>query len=231
MHKYLLITFLFILQNQLISQNNFQYKLRPPKINIENPPVVILLHGYGSDEEDLFSLAQYFPDRFLVISLRAPIRLPQGGFAWYNLDYSTGKINYQLKEHNNAVQQVLEFIHQFSKQQRFDQSQIYLCGFSQGGIISYSLALQNPGSFKGIAVMSGRLVEEIKSNITPSAKLNKLKIFISHGTKDDVLPVQGARDARDYLKKIGLSASYHEYAAHHEINEAMLNDLLKWLKE
>ncbi|WP_020213568.1 alpha/beta hydrolase [Flavobacterium rivuli] len=114
----------------------------------------------------------------------------------------------------------------------FDANQVYLCGFSQGGIVSYSIALTHPELVKGIAVMSGRLLPEIKPFAAPDAKLKKLDIFISHGTADNVLTIDWAHAARAYLKEHGLTPDYHEYAgAGHEINKAMFADLLAWLSK
>ena len=96
--------------------------------------------------------------------------------------------------------------------------------------MSYSIALTRPDLVKGIAIMSGRLIEEIKPFIAAKDKLQKLKIFISHGTKDNVLPVQNAREAAAFLKTLNINFSYKEYPEEHTISNEMFNDLLQWLK-
>jgi phospholipase/carboxylesterase len=79
--------------------------------------------------------------------------------------------------------------------------------------------------------MSGRLLEEIKPLVASKEKLKNLKVFISHGTNDAVLPINSAREANTYLKQLGISASYHEYPEAHSISNVMFNDLLAWLKK
>ena len=207
-----------------------QYLVREPKIKSEHPPVLFLLHGIGSNEEDLFSFADRLPGKFLVISVRAPIHLGGNSFAWYEMNFSTGKpvFNFQQEEVSRAA--LIKFIQQIKEKYSADGSEIYLCGFSQGAIMSYSIGLTRPDLIRGMAIMSGRLLEEIKPLIASKEKLKTLKIFISHGTNDSTLPVQYARDANAYLKSLNINASYREYTDGHTINGEMLADLVNWLK-
>ena len=107
---------------------------------------------------------------------------------------------------------------------------MYLCGFSQGAIMAYSVALTRPDLVRGIAAMSGRLLEEVKPLVKPSRALKQLSVFISHGTQDGTLPVRYASEAEAYLRSIGISPTLKTYNDGHAINAAMLADLLVWLK-
>ncbi len=206
------------------------YLVREPKIKSAHPPLIILLHGVGSNEEDLFSFADHLPEKYLVISARAPITLGGNSYAWYHLDFSTGKPVYNFAEEEKSRATLIKFISQVKDKYSAGPNEIYLCGFSQGAIMSYSIALTRPDLVKGIAIMSGRLIEEIKPFIAAKDKLQKLKIFISHGTKDSVLPVQNAREAAAFLKTLNINFSYKEYPEEHTISNEMFNDLLQWLK-
>ena len=138
----------------------------------------------------------------------------------------------KFEEQEASRKLLITFIGQMQQKFSFDANQVYLCGFSQGGIMSYSIALTHPELVKGIAVMSGRLLPQIKPFAAPDAKLKKLDIFISHGTADTVLTIDWAHSAKDYLKEHGLITNYNEYAgAGHEINKAMFTDLLAWLNK
>ena len=226
--------FLFMLHMTTAKANDttavLQYITRPPKIQTTTNPVIILLHGVGSNEQDLFSFANLLPDNFLVISARAPITLREGSYAWYQVDFSTGKPVYNAAQEEKSRSIMIEFINQIKEKYSIGNNPVYLCGFSQGAIMSYSIALTHPELIKRIAVMSGRLLEEIKPNIASKEKLQVLKIFISHGTNDNTLPVDYARTARSYLKTLGIEPVYKEYQEGHGINRAMLNDLIQWLQ-
>jgi len=165
-----------------------------------------------------------------VISARAPIRLGGNGFAWYQVDFSSGKpvFNFQQEENSRAI--LIKFMTQITEKYSVDSNEIYLCGFSQGAIMSYSIGLTRPDLVKGIAVMSGRLLEEIKPLIASKERLEHLKVFISHGTNDNTLPIQYAKDANAFLKTLNINPSFKEYEAGHEINNLMLADLIQWLK-
>ena len=109
--------------------------------------------------------------------------------------------------------------------------EIYLCGFSQGGIMSYSIGLTRPDLIKGVAVMSGRLLEEIRYSIVKNHEMKQLKVLIAHGIQDNTLSIQYAREAKLYLENLGIQLIYHEYDMGHQINGAVLNDLNLWLAE
>lgn len=206
------------------------YLVREPKIKSAKPPVIILLHGVGSNEEDLFSFANQLPEKYLVVSAQAPIRLGGNSFAWYQVDFSTGKPVFNFEQENKSRNLIIKFIEQLKGKYSLNENEIYLCGFSQGAIMSYSLALTRPDLVKGIAVLSGRLLEEIKSEIASKEKLGQLKVFISHGSNDSTLPIHYAREANAFLKTISISPTYKVYQATHEINNSMMNDLINWLK-
>ena len=233
--KSLLITILFFTSmvttaKALDTTTVLHYLVREPKIKSEHPPVLILLHGVGSNEKDLFSFANQLPDKYLVISARAPISLGGNSFAWFQVDFSIGKpvFNFQQEEESRAT--LIKFISQIKERYSVNSNEIYLCGFSQGAIMSYSIGLTRPDLVKGIAVMSGRLLEEIKPLIASKGKLQSLKVFISHGINDNTLQINYARQSVAYLKLIGINPTYKEYQEGHSINSEMLTDLLNWLK-
>lgn len=211
------------------SSASLHYLVREPIVKSAKTPVIILLHGVGSNEQDLFLLANRLPDNFLVISARAPIRLGENSFAWYQVDFSTGKPVFNVEQQENSRAILIRFIDQIKKQYNVN-GDVYLGGFSQGAIMSYSVGLSRPDLVDGIAVMSGRLLEETKPLVAAKDKLQTLKIFISHGVNDPVLTIEYARNSVAYLKTLNLKPTYKEYPAVHTINNDMLLDLVKWLK-
>jgi len=207
------------------------YLVREPKIKTDHPPLILLLHGVGSNERDLFSFADRLPANFLVVSARAPLTIGADSYAWFHIDYSSGKrvINKEQAEKSRTI--LLQFLEQLKTEHPYDAKQVYLCGFSQGGIMSYSVALTKPELIKGIAILSGRLLDEVKPLVAPDEQLKPLKIFMSHGTQDNVIGVEYARNALAYLKAKRLNPSYKEYVLGHGINNEVLTDLLNWLNE
>lgn len=211
-----------------VNKPSLTYLVRESKIDIAKPPLLLLLHGVGSNEKDLFSFAPHLPDQFLVISARAPIALGPSSFAWYQVDFSTGKPVYNQAQEKKSRETILTFIEELKEHHSFDEKEIYLVGFSQGAIMSYSIALTHPEKVKTIGVLSGRLLEEIKPFVHAS-QASKLNVFISHGIQDTVLPIAYAEDAASYLKSLGVRVNFKKYSEGHGINQEMLNDLINWL--
>jgi len=205
------------------------YLIREPKIQTDHPPLILLLHGVGSNEEDLFSFAGQLPDKYLVISARAPLSVGKDSYAWYQVDFSKGKPVFNQEQEEASKMTIIQFIRFLKKRYVFDDRQVYLCGFSQGAIMSYAVGLTNPELIQGIAAMSGRILDEVKPLTASNEKLKHLNVFISHGLNDGVLTIQYAREAAEFLKLLNLNPSYHEYPAGHTINDQMFRDLLNWL--
>lgn len=216
-------------QSSMANPSVLKYLIRQPKIQITNPPVIILLHGFGSNEQDLFSFADQLPDKYLVISARAPYKLGEGSYAWYQIDFSTGKLVINTEQEVKSRNTIIQFITELKKDFSFDEKQVFLLGFSQGGMMAYSIGLTRPDLIHGIVIMSGLLLEEVKPFIAPKEKLAQLKVFISHGTNDPTIGIHYTRESVTYLKTLNINPSYKEYTEGHGINNAMFIDLVSWL--
>lgn len=231
MRVILVYIILFTMNTQSNPSNTsvLKYLVRQPKIQIEKPPVLILLHGVGSNEQDLFSFADQLPDKYLVISARAPYKLGEGSYAWYQVGFSGGKPVIDGDQEEKSRKIIIQFITELKKDFSFDEKQVYLGGFSQGAIMTYSVGLTRPDLIHGMVIMSGRLLEEVKPIVASKEKLGQLKVFISHGTSDQTLGIHYARESAAYLKDLNIHPVYKEYTEGHGINKAMLNDLVGWL--
>lgn len=118
-------------------------------------PLLLMMHGFGSHEGDLFPLAQYLPDSFVVASLRAPNR--QGpGFAWFALapDPVTGSLRRDLNEVAKATKELISWIDELEREvgQSLD---ISLLGFSQGGVMVTQLLRYQPTRFTAAVLLAG----------------------------------------------------------------------------
>ena len=216
-----------IKSKRTVDNPSLQYLIREPETVPQKRKAIILLHGVGSNEQDLFGLADHLPDEFYIISARGQYALGSGRFAWYNVDFSTGKpvINPQQELASRAV--IRRFISEMKEKHRLEE--IYLGGFSQGGIMSYSVGLADPKKVDGVISFSGRILEEVQESITARAEHKALRVFLAHGIQDNTLPIHYARQAKTCLEEIGVQLTYREYQMAHQINQQVLTDLKKWL--
>ena len=204
------------------------YRVRSPKSAVPKPPVLFLLHGYGSHEEDLFSFAPYLPDNFLIISLRAPLTLPFGGYAWYSIHFDAAQDKWTDIEEAKAAQQILwhNIAHHLEQFDLGDQP-INLLGFSQGAILSWALALSQPQKVDRVIALSGYVNEDIFTY--SSQTLDHLQCFCSHGAQDQTIPVSWAKKSLEPIKERQVNVTYFEYAAGHGVAPENFKDLLEWL--
>ena len=109
--------------------------------------------------------------------------------------------------------------------------QVYLMGFSQGAIMSASVALTRPDLVAGAVLMSGRILPEIQPMMASNEQLKDLPVLVIHGTRDTVLPIYNGRASRDLLSTLPVDLTYHEYAMGHEVSPESLADVTGWLSE
>ena len=203
---------------------------RPREVAAAEPPLLLLLHGIGSHEHDLFSMAPLLDPRFFVVSARAPIEIMQGGYAWFNIEFtSEGLIVPDLDQAEASGLLLVRFIDELVEAYGVDRRCVYLMGFSQGAMMSLSIALTRPDKVAGVVAMSGRLPEQAISNAGPLEEIRKLEIFVSHGAYDDLLPIVNGRACRDQLEKLGVSLTYREYPMGHEVRGEALREIAAWL--
>ena len=192
-------------------------------------PVIILLHGMGSNEGGMLKLADILPGSGLVYALRAPYVISPGKYTWYEADLSTGTPTIRFDEAEKSRALIISFINGVRKKLGLSTDKVIVGGFSQGGVMSYNLGLTSPDLIKGIFILGSRLQAEIRSFIRPADELKDLKIFIGHGTEDRVLSLSHAHEAAGYLRQLGLHPELHEYQAGHTIVPEMVKDLMKWM--
>jgi phospholipase/carboxylesterase len=234
MSRTLSVTLLFLCFTMTLtaqtSSASLHYLVRPPAVPADKAPLIVLLHGVGSNEKDLFSFANRLPPQYLVVSARGPVVVGTDSFGWYRVDFSTGAPVIDARQAEESRQQIIAFIDYLAHRYTIDTKRVYLVGFSQGAIMSYSVALTRPDKVAGIAAMSGRLLEEVKTQVAAEESLKGLRLYIAHGVADRVLPVTFARDAAAFFKTLGVVPAYHEYPEGHTISLPMLEDLLGWLR-
>ena len=193
-------------------------------------PLLLLLHGFGSNEADLHSFANYLPDSYIVISIRAPYTLPSGGFAWYNINFDNDMNKFN--DHNqakNSIKLIMKFLDEVINKYSIDSNDISLLGFSQGTILSYALGLNFPKRFKKIIGFSGYIDEAMIFTNTNKLDYSNLNLYVSHGTQDPVIPVDWARKSIEVLNKEKISHKYKELDSGHTISPDNFYDFKSWL--
>ena len=211
--------------------SGLHYITRPSTLK-ENAPLIILCHGYGSDENDLFSFAAELPEELFVISLRAPYTMQQYGNAWYaiNFDAQQNKWN-DVEQAKSSRDRIANFIDEACTEFPVDSKNVTLLGFSQGTILSYSVALTYPEKVKNVIALSGYVSEDMLEENYKTKDFTHLDFYCSHGSADQVIPVDWARKAPQFLDKLNIKNSYSEFPVGHGVAPQNFYALKKWLKK
>ena len=199
-------------------------RIRPASGDPEG--ALVLFHGRGADEHDLFPLLDLLdPERRLLgATARGPLSLPPGGAHWYvvrrvgfpdrdtflsTYDQASGWLDDLLVRHDVPPERAV------------------LGGFSQGGVMSYALGL-GPGRPRpaGIIALSSFLPTVEGFELGDAAGL---PVAIGHGTYDPVIGVELGRDARDRLTEAGADVTYREAPMPHAIDPGFLRELPDWV--
>lgn len=206
--------------------------VREPKVISDRHPLLLLLHGYGSNEEDLFSFAEELPAESYVISVRAPYNLPPYGHAWYAINFTGNERSFTDNEQaKKSRDKIAAFIDELTPRYPINPEEITLIGFSQGCILSYAVALSYPKKINRVVAMSGYLSEDLLVDGFEKNDFSKLKIFVSHGASDQTIPVEWARKAKKVLERLNIDYVYNEYPVGHGVAPQNFRDVVKWLEE
>lgn len=234
MKKVIAALFLFLCLHSGTAQTvntSLTYSVNLPKKQAVKTPVLIMLHGYGSNEADLFDIAKALDERFITFSLRAPNTIAENSFCWYALETVPGQERkYNYSEAKDSKAKIMSFISNACKAYKLDSTQVFIMGFSQGAIMAYDLAITSPKKIKGVLALSGRMMEESKLLKTDALQLAKVKFYIAHGNADNVIKITEAEKAVEFLKTKNVSdLVFKTYEMQHSINGKELNDIKAWL--
>lgn len=206
---------------------NLDYIVREPEYITPETPILFMLHGYGSNEQDLFSFRESLPQDWILVSFRAPRSTEFEGYSWYDINFNDAEKFVDLPQAEEAISSLMESMMKIINNYGLTQGKTHLCGFSQGGILSYALALRYPELFNLVACLSCYPEEKLLTNIVKEKKkLENLRFFVSHGTDDAIIPMDWGKKAADLLYDLSCYFTFREYMSGHGVNQKNYIDLM-----
>jgi phospholipase/carboxylesterase len=196
-------------------------------------PTILTLHGRGANALDLLGLAPYLcGGKFLTICPQGPLESPIGpnavGYSWYPMSMGgPPDIGAML----SSQKKLRQFLDDCLKRYPIDPKKLVVLGFSQGGVLAYSLALAEPERFAALAVLSSWLPEELVPQLSIPDSIQSLPTLVQHGSEDPMIEVGRAQESIERLRQLRLPLTYREYDMGHEITAKSLTDLSAWLEE
>ncbi|WP_341654762.1 phospholipase [Blattabacterium cuenoti] len=200
------------------------------KTGYENEKTLFLMiHGYGSNEKDFFSFQKDIPENFFIISIQGIYSIGTNKYSWYDIDFDNKKKFINIIQAKKTIEKISFFIHEAIEEYKLKKNTVWICGFSQGAILSYAIALKNSDTIKKVIALSGYL----ENRILPK-KINHnsdLEFFISHGKYDPIIPINWSKKGLKFLKEKKILFFYEEYESGHTLNHLNYQDIIYWIKE
>ena len=194
------------------------------EIETGSPPqaAVIWLHGLGADGHDFEPIV---PELRLKQAVRfvfphapvQPVTINQGMRmrAWFDIfQFGGGR---EDDKGIRASQTLIEKMISEEVKKGIPESKIVLAGFSQGGAIALQTALRYPKPLAGVMALSTYLPIAATLAAERAAPNAQVPIFMAHGAYDDIIPIQRARDSKNFLEKLGYRIAWHEYPMPHSV--------------
>jgi phospholipase/carboxylesterase len=192
---------------------------------------VILLHGVGGSETNLIDLATGIGPDTLVVLPRGPLEFAPGQFGWFRVAFTAGGPRIVESEAEQSRLTLINFVEQLQSAYSIAPQHTVIAGFSQGGILSASVALSTPERVAAFGVLSGRILPELQPHLADKQRLATLRAFIGHGEYDSKLPVVWAQRSDQLLTELEVEHLTQLYPIDHSISPAMQVEFLEWLQK
>jgi phospholipase/carboxylesterase len=189
-------------------------------------PTIFTLHGKGSNEQDMAGLAAPLFDDFIIVGIRGNLTLGPG-YQYYELKSLGNPIREMFDDAVSKLEQLIEYA---TEKYPIDKDRRYLLGFSQGAILSMTLALTMGDRLKGIVALNGYVPDFVKTEY-PLRSIKDVSVFISHGEYDSVFPIRIGRETAAYFEGKTSNLTFKTYPTDHGVSEENRNDLIEWLKQ
>lgn len=189
-------------------------------------PVIFAIHGRGSDEQDMLQALSTLKEDCVILSIRGPH--PQGnGYSFFPIIRFGSPV---VEDFDAIVEALASFIRAADAKYPIDPSQKYLFGFSQGAILSMTLALKMGNQIRGIVALNGYIPQHIRDCKT-NVPVNQVDLFILHGTEDQIFPIQIGRDNAQFFAETGGHLIYSEFTVGHDISFDEQDAFTNWFRQ
>jgi len=204
-----------------------------PLDTISNPSkILIFLHGYGSNENDLLTLLPLLDSTAIAISPRGPYILGEESFHWFPINFSNNTVtSTDLKAARQSAKKLYSFVSSIKerKNKPAQHLHLYLVGFSQGAMLCHLLMAQDTGVINGIIAMAGNIDHETSETL--GSKTDSVtRVFCCHGIYDEVVPYSQGKFVHQSYKNGFRNLTWKDYPTDHSITEQMVTDIKLWLK-
>ena len=212
---------------ELISFGDWTLRMRPSQS--PNPRLLVMLHGWQGDENSMWIFTRRLSPDYWMMAPRAPHAADPSGFSWRPLHASTFGMP-SLEMFLPAADGLIKLIDEYSASVKLDALQFDLIGFSQGAAMTNLMGMLYPHRIRKMGVLAGFVPAGLEQLIQQKPLAEK-KIFVAHGTQDQMIPIDRARASMVLLEQAGAQITYCEDEVGHKLSASCLRALETYLKD
>jgi phospholipase/carboxylesterase len=204
---------------QILEIDGWVFRQRMP--TGEGPhPLILMLHGWTGDEDAMWVFASRLPDHALLLAPRGLYKAPYGGYAWHP---PIAKAWPWVDDFQPAIE-ALSAVLIKDNFPKADFDKVGMLGFSQGAALTFSFGLIYPYRIRALAGLSGFMPDGAQALVRNRPLLGK-RAYMAHGTQDDLVPLEKARQAFDLLEQAGAQVSFCEDEVGHKLSRTCFRGL------
>jgi phospholipase/carboxylesterase len=199
------------------------WTLRVRRASRQPARLLLLLHGWTGDENSMWVFVRNFSSDYWIIAPRAPYAAEPSGYSW-----RTPQIEHRgwpsLEDFHSSADALIALVDDYATQNQIDASQFDMMGFSQGAALTNAIALLYPERVRRAGVLAGFLPTESESLIEKRPLKGK-PFFVAHGTLDEMVKIEYARQSVEMLERAGACVTFYEDEVGHKLGANGLHKL------
>lgn len=223
-----------IASQEAVVATTLEHRIYIPENYNVSAPAILMVHGRTGDSSVMWSFSRCFSTFSPpTIAPQAPDRDPMRGYSWWPVGAEVsspeeGKITYL-----QALDRVELFLQKAADFYNLSFTNLHAIGFSQGAGLISGLSLLRPGIFKSVALLAGFVPKVLFSDPTLLSKAKECqglptRYFIAHGTEDDVISIDRAREGARQLESLALDVIIVEDPVGHKVGSQGITQLTSW---
>lgn len=211
----------------LIEFENWTLRIR--KTNHPSPRLLLMIHGFTGDENSMWVFARDLPTHYWIIAPRAPYTTSPSGYSWRPPQLGTENPP-SLEQLRPAAEALIKLVDAYQLSAGIEASVFDVMGFSQGAAMSNLLAFLYPQRIRKTGILAGFVPSGLEK-LVAQRPLNGKPFFVTHGTKDETVPVDRARASIEILEQAGAHVTYCEDEVGHKVSLNCLHALRSFLAD
>ncbi len=207
----------------------------PPGFEAKKADIVLLVHGRAGNDRVMWTFSKLLENlNAIVIAPQAPHADPQGGWSWWIVDGDVEPADVSPEKLFAATGVLSDFISRFCHMHNLTPTAVTGIGFSQGAAVISALGITEPSTFSAMALLAGFVphvaLEKALLN-EPTLQAAKPRVFVAHGSADEIVPIEVAESGRAVLKSLGFEGEMVSVSVGHKVGVNAQRSLRYWLEK